>query len=237
MSSINTKIKLIFFDIDETLLSNTAAELNAARELYYLQKMNIQESPEEFLERWKTLTEINVHRYLAGELSFQGQRRERLRQLFAHKKPLSDDEADAIFDSYLKVYESSWELFPDVKNCLNELTGIKLGIISNGNAIQQKQKLTSLEILDRFSIIMISGDVGVSKPDIRIFHTACREAGVRPSECWHVGDDLQADVHGSISSGLNGIWLNRNGQEHHSEIPAIGTLRELKGFIDHVARG
>jgi putative hydrolase of the HAD superfamily len=227
---------MIFFDIDETLLNNNAAERNAAQGFYYLHRNNIQASLDDFLERWKILTENNVQRYLAGKLSFQGQRRERLRQLFVNKRSLSDDEADAMFASYLNIYESSWELFPDVKSCLNKLTGYELGIISNGSAIQQRQKLESLGILDRFSTIVISGDVGVSKPDSRIFLIACRQAGVSLSECLHVGDDLKADVLGSISAGLNGIWINRYGQTHQSGIPSIRSLKGLKGYIDHNIR-
>ena len=190
-----------------------------------------------YVYSWLTLSEHYVRRYIAGELSFQGQRRERLRKIFPDKTPLCDTEADAMFDSYLTFYENNWKLFPDVEDCLNELTGIKLGIISNGDATQQKQKLYSLGIIDKFSTIVISGDVGVSKPDSRIFLIACQEAGVSPSECWYVGDDLKSDVQGSISSGINGIWLNRNSKEHHEGIPAIKSLKELKENIDHATNG
>jgi putative hydrolase of the HAD superfamily len=212
---------MIFFDIDDTLMNNTAAMRDATVLFYNLHENIIQESLDKFQDRWRTLAEHYVHRYLTGELSFQDQRRERLRQLFANKRILSDVEADTMYNSYLTFYENSWKLFPEVKDCLNELTGVNLGIISNGDAILQKQKLRSLGIIDNFTTIVISGEVGISKPDSRIFLMACRKAGVSPSECWHVGDDLKVDVQGSISSGINGIWLNRNGQEHYTGITFI----------------
>lgn len=228
---------MIFFDIDETLLKNAAAERYASRQFYFLHQKIIQESLDNFLEYWKELTEQNLRRYFAGELSFQDQRRERLRQVFNDRLSLSDAEADNMFASYLKFYESSWELFPDVVECLNELKAVRLGIISNGDSVQQRQKLDSLGILDRFSTIVISGDIGVSKPDTKIFLTACQKAEASPSECWHIGDDLRADFHGSMASGLNGIWLNRNGQEQPLRIPAIGSLNDLQGYIDHTTIG
>jgi putative hydrolase of the HAD superfamily len=156
----------------------------------------------------------------------------KLRQVFTGKKALSDDEADVIFDTYLGLYESNWTLFADVENCLNDLNGLKLGIISNGDAFQQKQKLVTLGIADRFSTIVISGEVGMTKPEAEIFHLACRKAGVTPSDCWHIGDDFHADVRGSNSAGMKAVWLNRNGKEHRSGFTAIESLKDLKSVIE-----
>ena len=160
---------MIFFDIDETLLNNSAAERAAAAKFYDLHKDALQEPVEAFIDSWQTITEHNVQRYLAGELTFQGQRRERLKQVFAGKRILSEAEADAIFETYLHFYEESWILFPDVEDCLNELSRRHLGIISNGDAVQQKQKLNALGIADRFATIVISGEAGLTKPDPAIF--------------------------------------------------------------------
>ncbi len=223
---------MIFFDIDETLLDNSAAERAAAGQFYDLHKDVFQEPREEFVERWRTLTEHNVQRYLAGELSFQGQRRERLRQVFANKRSLSDAEADTIFDAYLGFYEISWKLFPDVEDCLNDLSDFRLGIISNGNAVQQRQKLDSLGIAERFKTIVISGDIGIAKPDPDIFQLACQKAGANPSDCWYIGDNLKVDVYGSLSAGLKGIWLNRNGQKVDPGIMSVESLANLKDAID-----
>ena len=218
---------MIFFDIDDTLLNNTAAERDAAAKFYFLHRETLKEPEDEFIDRWRTTTEHFIQRYISGELSFQGQRRERLRQIFGEKISLSDTEADSMFEAYLGFYESSWQLFPDVTACLAELDGTRLGIISNGNAVQQRKKLSSLEIFEKFATIVISEEVGISKPDPGIFEFACRKAGVTPSDCWHIGDDLRADALGSISAGLKGIWLNRNGSESVTGIPAMTSLDQL----------
>jgi len=70
---------MIFFDIDDTLLDNQSAELAAAKDLHFLYEDIFLESPDEFALNWRVITEKHVQRYLSGELSFQSQRRERVK--------------------------------------------------------------------------------------------------------------------------------------------------------------
>ena len=82
------------------------------------------------------------------------------------QETLSDGEADARFGVYLRCYESHWSLFADVLVCLERLSSMPLGIISNGNSDQQHQKLKRTGILERFSTVVISEEVGASKPEV-----------------------------------------------------------------------
>lgn len=223
---------MIFFDIDDTLLDNKAAECAAAKEFHRSHGDTFPVSSEEFAYRWRMTTEKHVQRYLSGELSFQGQRRERLKELFAHSRTLTDAEADALFAGYLESYEKNWTLFSDVASCLEQLNGMKCGIISNGDSYQQRQKLKATGIVGHFSVIVISEELGLAKPDPRIFLEACRMAKAHPSECWHIGDNPEADVYGSLSSGLHGVWLNRNGMNRYEGAVTIGSLSELRRIID-----
>ncbi|MEW6185960.1 MAG: HAD family hydrolase [Thermodesulfobacteriota bacterium] len=223
---------MIFFDIDDTLLDNQKAERAAAIEFHRLHQDVFPVSPQGFAVLWRDATEKHVRRYLLGELSFQGQRRERLKEIFAEHRTLSDAEADTLFETYLDFYEKNWTLFPDVESCLDQLVGTRLGIISNGQAYQQRQKLIKVGIIDRFSIVTISEELGISKPDRRIFLEACRAAKVSPSECWHIGNNINADAQGSLSAGLRGVWLNRNNMNCFQGIPTIKSLSELKEIID-----
>lgn len=80
-------------------------------------------------------------------------------------------------------------------------------------------------------MVVISGDIGTSKPDAKIFLEACRMASVSPSECWDIGDNLEADFQGSLSAGMKGIWLTRNGIDSTNGATAIESLSELKNII------
>ena len=106
-----------------------------------------------------------------------------------------------------------------------------MGVISNGDSSQQRQKLTQTGIINRFTVIVISSDIGVSKPDRRIFLEACRMAGVDPLDCWHIGDSYEADLKGSLSVGMKGIWLNRNGNDPIQGGMTIKSLLELQRIL------
>lgn len=221
----------IFFDIDGTLVDFAGAEHSAARLFHSEHVERLGEPFAAFLPRWREVTEKHFQRYLAGELDYQGQRRARLREIFGAARPLGDAEADALFDGFLRDYEGSWQLFPDVAACLAGLAGRTLGIISNGDPLQQRQKLARLQIAGHFTHVLISGDIGVAKPDPAIFHAACAMAGRAPADCLYIGDNRAVDAGGAAGAGLAPLWLNRiDGQRPHG-LPTIHGLPELDAHL------
>ena len=223
---------MLFFDIDGTLLDHKRAERRAAAALQQRHAGIFPEAPDIFTRRWHEASERHLRRHYAGELSFQGQRRARVKDLFAHARELSDDEADDIFRVYLQLYEENWSLFPDAGECLSRLGNEPLGIISNGDSMQQRRKLQAVGILERFAVVVVSNDLGISKPKRDIFDAACRTAGRRPEECIYVGDDLEADVRGSVNAGWRCIWLNRDGSQKSVAVSEISSLQQLVRTAD-----
>ncbi|WP_067477410.1 HAD family hydrolase [Actinomadura hibisca] len=57
-----------------------------------------------------------------------------------------DARADAWFASYLARYEARWRAFPDVAPALAGLAGLRLGVVTNGEATQQRAKLARLDV-------------------------------------------------------------------------------------------
>lgn len=220
--------KMILFDIDDTLFNNTGAEVKAAERFYQEGRGPMPfADQDDFVYQWRAATETYLQMFIDRRLSFQEQRRHRLRDVF--RRPFSDAEADALFEQYLGYYEESWALFPDVLPCLDRLAPLGLGIISNGNSRQQRQKLRELGIIDRFDVVIVSEEVGVSKPDPKIFRHACQAANQKPSECIYVGDKLETDAQAAHSAGFTGIWLNRNRlKEALNGIHEIHTLNPLQ---------
>ena len=141
-------------------------------------------------------------------------------------------QADELFDIYFRVYESRWLLFPDVLPSLGELSGHRLGIISNGNGAEQRSKLERTGIAERFEFVHISDDCGHAKPDAEIFLRACTMAGVAPRDAIYIGDLYETDAVGARAAGLHGVWLNRGStyaREHAP--PAIRSLDELQSLV------
>jgi len=104
----------------------------------------------------------------------------------------------------------SWHVFEDVRPVLDELAarGLKLGIISNWDA-RLRPLLHGLELARYFQAIVISCELGASKPAVAIFEAAAQKLALPAGEILHVGDSLQMDACGAQAVGLQGLWLQR----------------------------
>lgn len=220
---------MIFFDIDRTLFDYDHAVGTAMSEFYAEYRADLPMGERLFRTRWIELYEKYWPAYEIGQLTLKEQRVLRMRELFEGQGHSSVElEKRARFHN--DHYESHWRLFDDVVPCLDTLRGHRLGVISNGNADRQRSKLERLGILDRFEVVIISGGLGVAKPDARIFHEACVLGQVRPEEATHIGDNVDADVRGAAGAGLSAVWVNRL-NEARTALPAtsiIASLSELR---------
>ena len=103
-----------------------------------------------------------------------------------------------------------WFVYADVFTSLKrwQKMGIDLGIISNFDS-RIYSVLEGLELRDFFSSVTISTQVGVAKPDPKIFAIALEKHNCCASEAWHIGDSISKDYQASKKAGLRGIWINR----------------------------
>ena len=100
----------------------------------------------------------------------------------------------------------AWWVDTDALDALGKVArkGIRIAIVSNWDT--RLRTLYANMALERlFSALVCSAEVGVEKPDPRIFRIACQVVGVQPHEAVHVGDDPTADVEGATRAGLVGL--------------------------------
>lgn len=96
-------------------------------------------------------------------------------------------------------------LYDDVHEVLQRWKSrYKLLVVTNGNADIGRIGLGHL-----FDVAVAAHELGVGKPDRRIFQHACDLAGVLPANVLHVGDDIELDVRGAREAGLHAAWLRR----------------------------
>jgi putative hydrolase of the HAD superfamily len=96
-----------------------------------------------------------------------------------------------------------------VQETLTELRNsrFRLGVVSNGSSAAQRTKLAVTGLDQAFDLIVISDEVGLKKPDPRIFALATTSLGVSPSECLFVGDNPIKDVCAARDFGMRAAWL------------------------------
>lgn len=224
---------MIFFDIDDTLLDHKYAEYLGVKAFYNEYKHEILSEEESFYKSWCQVSDKYFQMYLKGELIFREQRLQRIKEIFSFSGVnISDEEAIKRFGIYSNKYQENWKPFNDVISCLNELTGYRLGIISNGDLKQQSLKLEKIGIKNYFEIIVTAGEFGIAKPSTKLFEIACNKVNEYPKDCYYVGDNLDTDILPCREIGMRGIWLNRNGKKTtFSDIININTLRNLKNNL------
>ena len=200
----------MIFDIDGTLVDHHLAIEEGIEEFYEEFFSDSEISLGEFKEIWEEEHDKNVDKYLDGEITFEEQRVLRVKGVFERAgKNIDDKTAREYFDFYLDAYERGWELFPDVLDCLDNLDGYRLAVLSNGDSSQQRQKLRDTGIEDHFEEVVISGDIGIAKPEKPVFDEIVDKMEVEHGECVYVGDSYGADFVGADNAGMYACLIDR----------------------------
>ena len=83
-----------------------------------------------------------------------------------------------------------------------------------------------------FDAITVAGEVGVGKPDARVFGAALKAAGAPAGGTVMVGDNLRRDVQGAQQAGLRAFWLNRDGREPELDVTPGAEIASRRGNGD-----
>jgi putative hydrolase of the HAD superfamily len=150
------------------------------------------------------------------------------------------DLGDAVYRKIEEAFarRSAWYVFPDVMPALDTLrdNGIRLCVISNfvwGGT----ELIHDLELARHFETLVISARVGFQKPNSGIFNFALEKMRVEPQRAWHVGDSYRADVLGARRVGINGVLIDRSGndparaQEVHKD-PELTVVTDLFELVE-----
>lgn len=116
-------------------------------------------------------------------------------------------------EAFLNAMADICAPLPGAVSLLNALKGkVKLGIITNGFTALQQIRLERTGLRDHFDALVISEEVGVPKPDPRIFDYALAQAGNPDRDrVLMVGDTAESDILGGMKAGLSTVWLNAHG--------------------------
>jgi putative hydrolase of the HAD superfamily len=102
-----------------------------------------------------------------------------------------------IWTCYFRIHR---EVLPMVESLLGRA---KIALISNTNGMQWRFLRPQLPVLERFSALVLSYELGLAKPDPEIFHAALRRVG-RPPEVCAFFDDVPAFAEAACAVGIRG---------------------------------
>ena len=82
-----------------------------------------------------------------------------------------------------------------------------------------------------FSSVTTSEEVGVKKPNPKVFLTALQKANSKAADCIMIGDSLEADILGAKNIGMQTIFYNYRNESISQKIKAIDSLLEIKNYL------
>jgi putative hydrolase of the HAD superfamily len=147
--------------------------------------------------------------------------------------------AERSAQTYNRYRKDHLKLWPGALELLVRLRerGLKLGLVTNGFAETHREKLALLNLEDAFDEVFIADEVGMIKPDPRLFRLACERLGAAPEASAMVGDRYERDIRGAHDVGLYTVWLNvRNetvpagGPQPDAIVPGIGEVGAALGL-------
>ena len=143
----------------------------------------------------------------------------------------NDSVADSLYAKFSSV--SSYALFDDVQDALKSVAsaGYRIGLISNFEGWLDEM-LVELEVGDVFEVKVISGLVGIEKPDPAIYSLALEQAGVEASAAAHVGDSPGLDVEPAMSVGIRPILIDRFDRYPDQDVTRVKSLTELPTVLE-----
>ncbi|KZC94531.1 HAD family hydrolase [Clavibacter tessellarius] len=134
--------------------------------------------------------------------------REVLAQRIVDRFPAAGSDVDGLVATLRREVVARNDCYPGVVARLRELgdLGESLVVVTNGDAWQQRATIDRTGLADLVTGSVISGALGVKKPDARIF-AAAREIAGPGRTTWMVGDDIEADMAGGRAVGLATAWV------------------------------
>ena len=199
-----SKTKAVLWDLDDTLYSRVAAARltypGMFREHLYTDRDDV------FIEAAADYMSANVVRdSMVHEASFQ-----KLIQKFPPDKPFDCAACQEYYFDHIHEFAVAGTEQVAVVKKLRSL-GIKTAIVTNvaeDRFAFQRNKIAAMGLTPLFDVIVLSGEVGVHKPDRRVFDYAAKQLGVPNEACVFVGDNPDADIVGAVNAGMEAVWID-----------------------------
>ncbi|WP_274650235.1 HAD family hydrolase [Paenibacillus humicola] len=206
------KIRLVLFDIDDTLYDFQANWNDSVRLTFASHALTKALEQEAVQEAFHHFSVLNWQKLARGEATFGQYRFLRLKDtLDRFGVPLADEHAEDFNRQFIQAGLSLLREDAAVTSLLRRLSEkYTMGVITNGAGDTVREKLARLGLGECFPerALFVSSEIGAAKPERVIFDHALAALGFAADETVFVGDSWEADITGAWNAGLHAVWLN-----------------------------
>jgi putative hydrolase of the HAD superfamily len=228
------KYKHLFFDLDHTLWdfeANAKETLSELHVLHALHERGIHDF-DLFFSRYSFHNERLWDRYTKGYIKQEELRWKRVWLTLLDFKVADESLAKEMSVQFLERLPNRKNLFPYTIEILDYLTekNYVLHLITNGFENIQHNKLKHSNLANYFKQVITSEQAGSLKPQKEIFEFALQAAKANIEDSIMIGDNIEADIKGAMSAGLDTIFVNHLKME--TEIKPTYIIHHLKELED-----
>ena len=235
------RYKLVLIDLDDTLFDYPKTEKTAFRNTFeelgfFVESELGNAKKEEIYEKIKDRYK-DVNLQLWKDLEKGAVDKDRLKVVRFEK---IIEEFDLKYNPYemselylKKLGEGIFPFEATEKLCEYLHSKYKVGIITNGIKEVQHSRIENSAISKYIDKIIISDEVGVNKPDKRIFEYAINYFEIMDkSEVIMIGDSLGADIKGGQNAGIDTCWVNLRNNVNDTGIVPKYEVRKLEEMFE-----
>jgi HAD superfamily hydrolase (TIGR01509 family) len=226
-------LKAVFFDFGGTLMdagSDRRAHVEIAEKVKtrYGLEQSLDQIAREFDHSLFSYSPERAKRWVKSERI--------ITEYFGH---LVGEQLDTrwLWATYFDAHRRHCKLFPDAKPTIEQVRGLGLhtGIISDIDDEYFFFQTKQFSMDGMFDSITTSDEVGVGKPNPKIFEIALAKAGCDSRETVYIGDSLEKDIMGAKGVGMYTIWYRGSTSESADWI--VQGLSEVPPIVTQLQRG
>ncbi|MHA2392469.1 MAG: TIGR02253 family HAD-type hydrolase [Promethearchaeota archaeon] len=131
--------------------------------------------------------------------------------------------------AYHEEKVKSIRLYDDVEECLRRIKNlfIKTSIITDGIPIKQYEKILRLGIDKLIDFVIVSDEIGIKKPNPKLFKYWLKKFGLNGTETIYIGDRIDKDIVPANVNNIYSVYLHRGGKYdfYSSDVKVKGNLK------------
>ena len=146
----------------------------------------------------------------------------------------TDLDASAVAARYSDQLSTHADLLPGALELLEALHGpMRIALVSNGVSAIQRGRLGRSPILPLLDAVVISEEIGVSKPDPRMIDAALEALGCADkSQAILLGDSLTADIPAAANAGIDSVYLDHRGRGSDLPTYTVTSLEQARALLE-----